>query len=139
MLCDYKHVEDVYKRQVPEEPRARVFSGNKEVIYKKILETRPGGERILAHGSMPFPGGMQKDASYPGSFQSSNEYFFQNEHDPAQTWEAVCYADGSCFFERSSPRLRYRKMFCWGCLLYTSRCKRNDGCRRCWPLRWRRC
>lgn len=99
---------------VPEEPRARVFSGNKEIIYKKILETRPGGERILAHGSMPFPGGMQKDASYPGSFQSSNEYFFQNEHDPAQTWEAVCYADGSCFFERSSPRLRYRKMFCWG-------------------------
>lgn len=80
---------------VPEEPRARVFSGNKEVIYKKILETRPGGERILAHGSMPFPGGMQKDASYPGSFQSSNEYFFQNEHDPVRRGKRCAMQTGA--------------------------------------------
>ncbi|MEM9424877.1 MAG: tetratricopeptide repeat protein, partial [Spirochaetota bacterium] len=58
-----------------------------------------------------------KDASYPGNFDYSSEYFFQNDslaESELTAWEAVAYENGNVFFERSSNRLRYRKMFCWG-------------------------
>jgi hypothetical protein len=54
-----------------------------------------------------------KDCSYPLSCPFSNEYFFQS---PPQMihWEAAVYKDGELFFDVSTERLRFRKMFCWG-------------------------
>lgn len=101
---------------VPEEKNVRIFSGSQEVIYinpssNEAVDAIKG----MSHGTMPelesLPG---KDASYPQNFRFSSEYFFQNEADTEQTWEAAVYNDGKIFFDCSSERLQYRKMFCWG-------------------------
>ena len=48
------------------------------------------------------------------SFNFSSEYFFQNPEEEPAPWQASVYDDGETFFDRSTARLRYRKMFCWG-------------------------
>ncbi|WP_312642314.1 DUF5107 domain-containing protein [Hydrogenoanaerobacterium sp.] len=101
---------------VKENRNVRVFSGSKEVIYIKP-ETQKSQNSIhgFGHGEMPYLATLNGlDASYPNNLPYSNEYFFQN---PAQldcTWEAAAYDDGTAFWERSTERLSYRKMFCWG-------------------------
>lgn len=101
---------------IPEEKNVRIFSGNPEVIYinpssNEAVDAIKG----MSHGTMPHLGSLPNgDASYPQNFRFSSEYFFQNEADAEQTWEAAVYDDGTTFFERSSERLQYRKMFCWG-------------------------
>lgn len=101
---------------VPENRNVRVYSGTKEVIYISP-ETQQSLNSVhgFAHGEMPYLktlGGL--DASYPQNIPYSSEYFFQNPAELERTWEAAAYDDGSAFWERSTPRLRYRKMFCWG-------------------------
>ena len=96
---------------VREEKNARVISGTNEVIYK----TPDSTQITMKHGKLPFlPTAPDQDSSYPMSFRYSNEFFFQNKNIPDETWEAALYDDGFLFFERSTPPLRYRKMFCWG-------------------------
>lgn len=101
---------------VPEEKNVRVFSGNKEVIYINPSSNEAAGAiKGMSHGSMPDLGSLPgKDSSYPQNFRFSSEYFFQNEADPEQTWEAAVYDDGTVFFDYASERLQYHKMFCWG-------------------------
>ena len=101
---------------VPEEKNVRVFSGNKNVIYlQPETNEKIGAIKGMAHGQMPFiPAVPEEDASYPEPIPFSSEYFFQNEQKESETWEAAVYDDGHAFFERSSSRLQYRKMFCWG-------------------------
>ena len=101
---------------VPEEKNVRIFSGNKEVVYiKPSSNEKAGAQKAMGHGSIPYlpvlPG---KDASYPENYTFASEYFFQNEQDVEQTWEAALYDDDNVFFDRSSDLLKYRKMFCWG-------------------------
>lgn len=101
---------------VPEEDGTRIFSGTKEVIYINPSSNESGSSvKGMSHGQMPYlPSLPERDASYPVNFNFSSEYFFQNEEDGAKTWEAAAYPDDFLFFERSTPFLRYRKMFCWG-------------------------
>ena len=102
---------------VPEEPDARIYSGSDDIIYIDQASLASGArERLMAHGSLPYIDRIapDRDFSYPSSFPYSNEYFFQNRRSLDQTWEAVSYSDGWTFLERSSERLCYRKMFCWG-------------------------
>jgi len=54
------------------------------------------------------------DVSFPCLFETADDYFFHaKEIDPAP-WVAAAYNDGFVFFNRSTPKLRSRKMFTWG-------------------------
>lgn len=101
---------------VPEERDVRVFSGSDQVIYIRPESLqREDGVHGFGHGNMPFLETIDGlDASYPDNLPYSCEYFFQNPASAAHTWESVAYHDGTAFWERSTPRLCYRKMFCWG-------------------------
>lgn len=91
--------------------RLRVLSGTSEVIASLPED---GRYDALAHETMPHLSHLKYlDASYPGTFPYSSEYFFQNPPAIKYTWEAAAYDDGTAFYERSTPALRYRKMFCW--------------------------
>lgn len=82
---------------------------------QRVLHRAAAHSFALHNCSMPYLKSLNgKDASYPKNQFYSNEYFFQNQSSPAETWEAVAFPDGSAFWERSTPSLRYRKMFCWG-------------------------
>ncbi len=54
-----------------------------------------------------------KDASYATNFDFASEYFYQCDG-VDMPWEAAIPGDGEGFFEASTSRLKYRKMFCWG-------------------------
>ena len=98
---------------VPERAGARVFSGTPEVItIRPQTPELPGG---FLHDRLPYLRCVNgRDATFPTNFVHSNEFFFQNRGDVSRTWESVTYPDGTAFWERSTPVLRYRKMFCWG-------------------------
>ena len=101
---------------VPEAEGTRVFSGTDEVIYiRPASPGEPKAPREFGKDRLPhLPSLPGRDASYPLSFNYSSEYFFQTPESTAHPWEAVSQSDGSLFYERSTARLRYRKMFCWG-------------------------
>ncbi len=104
---------------IPEDESCRIFSGTDEVIYMN-----PITKAHKAHKNCPLEFGHNKlinlsttegkDASYPSNISYSCEYFFQNEKELKNTWEAACYNNNSFFFERSTTELFSRKMFCWG-------------------------
>jgi hypothetical protein len=98
---------------VPETPGARVFASAEEVIYVDPMGI-VSGIKGYGYAQMPFlPSLPGKDSSYPAQSDFANEYFFQCP--PVKMpWEAMAYEDGQLFFEASTERLRYRKMFCWG-------------------------
>ena len=103
---------------VPEVHGLRIFSGSAEIIYIQPSSLASGAvAKCMAHGTLPFLPDIREgaDFSYPESFSDySNEYFFQNNASLDETWEAASYPDGWVYFDRSSERLQYRKMFCWG-------------------------
>ncbi|MBM7568807.1 DUF5107 domain-containing protein [Paenibacillus sacheonensis] len=94
---------------VEETERARVFASTGDVIYIDPANQGYGFDRLPELPSVP-----GADVSYPQGFPYSSEYFFQTPAAERAPWEAVAYEDGRLFYERSTSRLRYRKMFCWG-------------------------
>ena len=94
---------------VPETPKCRVFSSTDQVIHLDHAGKGFGLGELPHLSSVP---GV--DVSYPMHFPFANEYFFQTPETCRAPWEAVAYEDGRLFYERSTSRLRYRKMFCWG-------------------------
>jgi len=101
---------------VQEERNVRVLSGTNKVICitYETCEDKDSTHYFL-HDSMPYLKALKGlDASYPGKFSFSSEYFFQNSKRVECTWEAAYYDDGSIFYERSTKELAYRKLFCWG-------------------------
>lgn len=94
---------------VEETPRARVFSSTSDVIYMDQVLKGFGAAEMPDLPTVP---GV--DASYPMKIPFASEYFFQTPEHVKSPWEAVAYEDGKLFYERSTPLLRYRKMFCWG-------------------------
>lgn len=97
---------------VPETPEARVFASAEDVIYNDPRMV--SDEKGFGYAKMPvIPSLPGKDFSYPYNSDFSNEYFFQSYPQKMQ-WEAVAYKEGEFFFEASTERLKYRKMFCWG-------------------------
>ncbi|MCI1746907.1 MAG: DUF5107 domain-containing protein [Acidipropionibacterium sp.] len=116
---------------IPQDAGTRVFSGTPEVIYADSaarvawVQGRgwPLNARSLAkapnyfgHATLPWftQSGRAFDASYPGNFDFSSEYFFQTPFTERTPWEAAWQSDGQLFVERSTLPLRFRKMFCWG-------------------------
>ena len=101
---------------VREDRNVRVFSKSNGVICINP-ETMSSQNSVhgFTHDTMPCLKSLQgMDASYPQNLSYSSEYFFQNRVLASDTWEAAVYNDGTAFWERSTPTLRYRKMFCWG-------------------------
>jgi len=94
---------------VEETERCRVFAATGKAVY---ISPELSGHGVGELPALPsLPGG---DASYPMEFPFSSEYFFLTPAECRSPWEAVAYEDGRLFYERSTARLRYRKMFCWG-------------------------
>lgn len=112
IINDQQESESLYywsNIAVQETKETRIFSAADEVIYLDMQKLEFGKEK------MPYlPIMKERDASYPSNFLNSNEYFFQTQKEEKAPWEAAVYPDNWMFFERSSPILRYRKMFCWG-------------------------
>jgi len=93
---------------VPEAPDVRVLAPTNTALY---LDHASGGFGL---GTMPFlPSLDGDDASYSLNFPFANEYFLQCEK-ADMPWEAALDGNGCGFIEASTPRLAYRKMFCWG-------------------------
>jgi len=97
---------------LPQKQGMRVYSGTDEVIAEHI---DPAPSRsYFYHSKLPHLGIPNLDASDPSTIPFSCEYFFQNEAALEAAFEAVCYADGHFFAERSTVNYPYRKVFAWG-------------------------
>ena len=97
---------------LPQEPGMRVYSGTTEVIAEH-LDPAPG-RSCFYHSQLPHLGIRGLDASDPSTIPFSCEYFYQNDPEPQAAFEAVRYADGRFFAERSTANYPYRKVFAWG-------------------------
>lgn len=97
---------------VPEEAGMQVYSGTDEVI---AMHLAPKAEdSYFFHGRVPALSKTMENATDPTTLTTSAEYFFQNPAQTQSAFEAVQYADGHIFAERSTANFPYRKMFCWG-------------------------
>jgi Domain of unknown function (DUF5107) len=95
---------------VPEAQDVRVLAPSRQAIFADLS----GGSYDLALGDMPYlPTLNGRDATYSLNSDFANEFFFQPDETDLP-WEAALDKDGSGLFEASTPRLRYRKLFCWG-------------------------
>ena len=100
---------------VREEKNIRVFSATDDIVYIYPDSVGSTENSIKKFGASKLPKTpFVKDGSYPLNFEYSSEYFFQISKETVSPWEAAVYNDGFMFFERSTNKLRYRKMFCWG-------------------------
>lgn len=100
---------------VREEKNIRVFSATDDIVYIYPDSVGSTENSIKKFGASKLPKTpFVKDGSYPLNFEYSSEYFFQTSKETVSPWEAAVYNDGFMFFERSTNKLRYRKMFCWG-------------------------
>ncbi|HHW47035.1 MAG TPA: DUF5107 domain-containing protein [Clostridiaceae bacterium] len=101
----------------------RVFSSSDEIIY--IVPTFEKYNRDPLEGKpSPYKFGYCKideacqrlgfDITYPELYKWSGDYFYLGQPDDKAPWIAAVYPDGFVFFNRSTDRLKYRKMFCWG-------------------------
>ena len=100
---------------VREEKNIRVFSSTEDIVYIHPDSVGSTENSIKKFGASKLPTTpFVKDGSYPLNFEYSSEYFFQTSKETISPWEAAVYNDGFMFFERSTNKLRYRKMFCWG-------------------------
>ena len=95
---------------VNEALNVRVLAPTNHVIYTDLT----ADESQFGYGPMPHLATFKhQDASYSLNAHAASEYFFQPD-DADMPWEAALDAAGTGFIEASTPRLRYRKMFCWG-------------------------
>lgn len=100
---------------VREEKNVRVFSATEDIVYIYPDSVGSTENAIKKFGFAKLPKtSFFDDGSYPLNFEYASEYFFQTKKETISPWEAAVYNDGFIFFERSTNKLRYRKMFCWG-------------------------
>ena len=100
---------------VREEKNIRIFSSTEDIIFIYPDSVGSTENSIKKFGASKLPQTpFVNDGSYPLNFPYSSEYFFQTKKETISPWEAAVYNDGFIFFERSTNKLRYRKMFCWG-------------------------
>ena len=100
---------------VREEKNIRIFSSTEDIVYIYPDSVGSTGNSVKKFGASKLPKTpFVDDGSYPLNFPYSSEYFFQTKKETLNPWEATLYNDGFIFFEMSTNKLRYRKMFCWG-------------------------
>ena len=95
---------------VNESADVRVLAAADKAIYLAV--DTPGAR--FGYAPLPnLPSLKGKDATYATNSPFANEFFFQCDATP-MPWEAALDRSGSGLVEASTPRLKYRKMFCWG-------------------------
>ena len=97
--------------------------------WSNVAAVDEGGTRVIASGKsiISFVGGEMHyeqlpyidampnaDVSYPSNATRSFDYFIQPNSPEECTWEAAAFPDGITLYERSTPPLSCKKMFCWG-------------------------
>lgn len=91
---------------VPDNGKTRILASGKNVISfvdgKMMFET------------LPTLKAMPGDVSYPSVATRSYDFFIQPNFREECTWEASAYDNGVVFYERSTPPLSYKKLYCWG-------------------------
>lgn len=93
---------------VPEQPGTRVLAPTEEALY---IDKDLFG---FGYGRLPdLPSLPGKDPTYSLNWPNANEFFFQCDQADIP-WEAALDEQGTGLIEASTPRLKYRKLFCWG-------------------------
>ena len=92
---------------VPEVGKTRVLSSDTGII--SFVDGTMSFEELPRIDAMP-----NTDVSYPSNATRAFDYFIQAKDNNSCTWEAAAYKDGKVFFERSTPPLTCKKLFCWG-------------------------
>jgi tetratricopeptide (TPR) repeat protein len=95
---------------VNERPGVRVLAPAAQALYGAF---EAGG---TAFGQTDLPGLPSlngADGTYSLHSTFANEFFFQCDA-ASMPWEAALDEYGCGFIEASTPRLKYRKLFCWG-------------------------
>jgi tetratricopeptide (TPR) repeat protein len=95
---------------VPEAPDVRVLAPTNRALYldSSFQELGFGAADLPNLPSLP-----GRDPTYSLNFPFANEFFFQCD-EADLPWEAALDGQGTGMFEASTPRMRYRKLFCWG-------------------------
>jgi tetratricopeptide (TPR) repeat protein len=93
---------------VPELPGVRILAPTEDALY---IDSSMAGFGFAQLPELPsLPG---KDPTYSLNWPNANEFFFQCDQADIP-WEAALDKDGTGLIEASTPRLKYRKLFCWG-------------------------
>lgn len=95
---------------VPEGPGIRVLAPTDEAIYIDKDLHGFGYAKIPDLPSLP-----GRDPTYSLNWPNANEFFFQCDQADIP-WETALDEQGTGLIEASTPRLKYRKLFCWGVL-----------------------
>lgn len=93
-----------------EAPGVRVLAPASEAIYIDLCE-KSASFGLTHLPGLPSLNGV--DGTYSLNSTFANEFFFQCDGADIP-WEAALDPQGSGLIEASTPRLRYRKLFCWG-------------------------
>ncbi len=95
---------------VPESDGQRVLAPADQAIFMQ----KPGSGGGFGYAPLPcLPSLEGVDSTYPLNYPFANEFFFQCDQ-AVMPWETALDRKGHGLVEASSPKLRYRKMFCWG-------------------------
>ena len=91
---------------VPDNGKTRILASG-----KNVLSFADGKMNFEA---LPYLKVMPGDASYPSMANRSYDFFIQPNFEEECTWEASAYDNGVVFYERSTPPLSAKKLYCWG-------------------------
>ena len=95
---------------VNEAPDVRVLAPAERAIYIDFTEKGSA----FGYTALPrLPSLKGADGTYSLNSPFANEFFFQCDQ-AKMPWEAALDGQGRGLIEASTPRLKYRKMFCWG-------------------------
>ena len=92
---------------VKDDGNTRIFASDRKVI--SFVDGKLDGDVIPNLRALP---GV--DVSYPSTSPRAFDFFIQPDDLTKDTWEAAAYGDGTVFYERSTPPLSHKKLFCWG-------------------------
>ena len=92
---------------VPDDGKTRILASSKSII--SFVDGAMMYERLPNIEAMP-----GSDVSYPSNATRSFDFFVQQDEKDNCTWEAAAYSDGVVLYERSTPPLSCKKLFCWG-------------------------
>ena len=91
---------------VPDNGKTRILASGKNVL------SFADGKMMFE--ALPYLEVMPGDASYPSVANRSYDFFIQPNFKDECTWEASAYDNGVVFYERSTPPLSAKKLYCWG-------------------------
>ena len=91
---------------VPDNGKTRILASGKNVLSF--------ADGKMSFEALPYLEVMPGDASYPSIANRSYDFFIQPNYAEECTWEASAYDNGVVFYERSTPPLSAKKLYCWG-------------------------